>query len=42
MTVFKEVKKFVADIVFIQESYVGGGVRAHPAYEIYWRMVREQ
>lgn len=34
MAAFEGAKKVGADIVCLQEPYVGGGVLAHPAYEI--------
>lgn len=35
MTTFERAKKVAADIVCIEEPYVGGGVLAHPAHEIW-------
>lgn len=42
MTVFEELKKVSADIVCIQEPYVGGDILAHTAYKVEWRMIGEQ
>lgn len=39
---FKETKKVCADIVFLQESCVSGGMLAHEAYEIRWGTVGER
>lgn len=39
---FKPAKIVRADILYILEPYVGGGVLKYTAYEIQWRMVGEQ
>lgn len=42
IAVFERAKKVDADLVCLQEPYVGRGVTSHPAYEIRWGMIGER